>query len=871
MLKGKRGIKLDFRTISKWAFTTLVLSTFLSACGGDSNKSNPTVDPTDVTDTTAPDAPSNTTFKRLTGGKITVSGSAEPGSTITVTFADGSTATTTVSTDGKYTVTSSNPVLEETATEITIVATDTAGNSSTNTAFNIPAPVTKTATLTGQLSPTVPLIGVKYRTSLYNTNGVTSANGSFRYKEGESVSFIIAGKNYTIRPKATNSHLDLLPSTASLDSQNNLIMLLVSLDKDGDASNGIDLTGINPDINATLSTAEVIKRLYKFTGEMPKLLFSPSLGINTEAPQAEADGAGQAMPFVDIFRTARPFAELSKELTVDDNGWPTEVDPALGYAKTKVLQGTLAGAIPSGTYTLIYEGTGRIQLGGPIANVRGLSHQQGYTFDLNLVDDPDRPEANALNMNILDIGPGEGNYIKNIRIIMPGGLCQSSDGSSNPFIRVNAQADCPTDTQYTSFVEQLDDNDERNNIIFNPDYLSFLRNFKVVRMMNLMESSHGTSACAVSNNGVTEIDKDCVLEAIEWKDRAKLNDAVWGGSGRTDHTKRNGIAIEAIVKLANTLKRDMWVNMPHYANDEYITEFSKYVAENLNEDLKTYIEYSNETWNPGFIGHHYVEIKGVKAGLTTVPDEFIRFQETRGEEYFARLRYYSSRSVEIFKLWKTAFNNSNDRLIRVLGTSQGDTVLSDQMLKYVGSENVDALAMAPYFFGCSENKYSCSDAPLVLKDAKTVDDVFSIIDQPKNLDPSALAGTIAKVESQVAIASRHNVQLLSYEGGQHLTTSVMGALDLSESEKATFRKLFKDVNRDPRMKERYETLLNAWKSFSDEGTTLFTLYTLPQSFYRFGNWGLKEHLNKSRAESPKFDGVMSFQEAVGRCWWDQCE
>jgi len=61
-----------------------------------------------------------------------------------------------------------------------------------------------------------------------------------------------------------------------------------------------------------------------------------------------------------------------------------------------------------------------------------------------------------------------------------------------------------------------------------------------------------------------------------------------------------------------------------------------------------------------------------------------------------------------------------------------------------------------------------------------------------------------------------------------------------------------------------------WKDLSDEGTTLFTLYTLPQSFYRYGNFGLKEHLNKTRQESPKYDGVMSFQESVGKCWWDSC-
>lgn len=838
--------------------TVLTLSILLSACGSSSTTS----------DTTPPDAPTDTSFTRLTGGKIKVKGSAEPGSTVKVSFNDNDPITVQANNGGQYVATSSQLI---TNGFVKITATDADDNESETTQATIPVAKTLTAKLTAELNPTVPIIGINYQTSLYQNSAKTKNDGSFSYKEGETLNFSIAGTDYSLIPKAINTQNKLLPSNATSDTRQNLKHILINLDHDGDASNGIDLTGITTEIDPSLSEKVVIQKLYKITGKMPELLFSPSLGINTEAPQAEADGAGQAMPFVDVFRTARPFAELSGAATFDENGWPTEVDPNLGYAKTKVLQGTLQGAIPSGQYTLLYEGSGTIQLGGPISNVKGLSQQQGYTFDLNLVDSPENPEANALNMNILNISLGEGNYIKNIRLIMPGGLCQSNDDSVNPFIRVTDQSECPDNTSYTSFVDQLDEPAKRNTILFNPDYLSFLRNFKVIRMMNLMESSHGSSACAVSNNGATEIDKDCVVEGIEWKDRATLNDAVWGGSGRTDHTNRNGVPIEVLVALANTLKRDMWVNMPHYANDEYITKFSEYVALHLDDSLKTYIEYSNETWNPGFIGHHYVEIKGKEAGFTTVPDEFLDFQEIRGEEYFARLRYYSGRSVEIFKLWKKAFNDSNERLIRVLGTSQGDIVLSEQMIKYVGNDNVDALAMAPYFFGCVENKFSCRDAPKILKNAITVDDVFDIVDQEKNLDPSGLEGTISKIELQAGMASKYNLQLLSYEGGQHLTTSVMGALNLNESEKATFRQLFKDANRDPRMKERYEKLLNAWKDYSDNGTTLFTMYTLPQSYYRFGNWGLKEHLNKSREDSPKFDGAMHFQENVGQCWWENCQ
>jgi len=569
------------------------------------------------------------------------------------------------------------------------------------------------------------------------------------------------------------------------------------------------------------------------------------------------------MPFVDIFRTARPFTELSGKVKTDPNGWPTELDPDLGYARTKLLQGTLDRAIPNGKYTLLYDGSGKVEIGGSIiSNTRGLPDQQGFTFDINLKHQPNNPEANSLSIILRNVSPG--NYIRNIRIIMPGGSCKSKQDGENiaPFVRANSAADCPSNTIYTSFADEF--SNSRNKIIFNPDYLAFLRQFKVIRMMNLTESSHGRSSCM--NGG--EIDYDCVRAPLKWDDRAKMSDAVWGGSSRTPHTKRNGVPVEVVVALANSVNRDMWVNMPHAATDQYIYKFAEYVARNLNTNLKTYIEYSNETWNSGFVGHFYVQKRGIELGLNTVPREFIGYRDA---EYFARLRFYSRRAVDIFAIWKEAFGGSNNRLVRVLGTQQGDKVLTEQMIKYVGSGAIDAIAMAPYFFGCVEKTGSCRDAPKVLKDAKTVDDVFDIIDQDKQRDPNALAGAIAKIDTQASITSKYNLQLLSYEGGQHLTTGVMGRLHLNESEQRRFRALFKQANRDPRMKDRYEDLLVEWSKKASKSTTLFTLYTLPQTYYRYGNWGLKEHLNASRAESPKFDGAMTFQEGMGACWWNNCQ
>ena len=603
---------------------------------------------------------------------------------------------------------------------------------------------------------------------------------------------------------------------------------------------------------------DVIKALYLATGKMPELPFIPSLGINTEAPQGGADTAGMPMPFVDIFRTARPFAELSPPGTLfDTNGWPTKFAAGKTFAKTKLLQGALKNSIPNGQYTVLFDNGGRLEFGsnGTVTNIKKIPGENKYTFDFTLKgfdseDEKAAADTNEININIRDIFPGNGNYMNNIRIVMPGGTC-----TGNPFLRVDSVSECPNGTNFESFADRLAA--DRNAIIFNPDYLLFLRNFRVIRMMNLMEASL-KDLCFTSN--------DCPSGVGTWNHRAKINDAVWGGSdARTDAEDHNGVPVEVMTALANTLQRNIWINIPHIANDNYVRQYAKQVSAELDSSLKIYIEYSNEVWNPGFAGHTYATSKGTELGLNTVPEEFTG--TNRDANYFARLRFYSQRAVEIFKIWNSEFGD-NTRVVRVVGSFIGDRVLTEQILKHISTSDVDAVAIAPYFFGCPFQS-ACPNASNTLLNATSVNDIFATIDQKRDIDVKSLDGTIAAIENQLTITNQSNLELISYEGGQHLVTGVFGNV-ISDNDKPRLRQLFNEANRDPRMKERYIRLLNAWKNLSGEGTTLFTAYTLPQSYYRFGNFGIKEHLNKQRTESPKYDGVMSFQESVRNCWWSRC-
>ena len=69
------------------------------------------------------------------------------------------------------------------------------------------------------------------------------------------------------------------------------------------------------------------------------------------------------------------------------------------------------------------------------------------------------------------------------------------------------------------------------------------------------------------------------------------------------------------------------------------------LLDNLRPNLKAYIEYTNETWNTVFMQTHYTKQMGHKLRLDKDPNQ-------------AGYKYYSQRSVEIFKIFEQAFRGT---------------------------------------------------------------------------------------------------------------------------------------------------------------------------------------------------------------------
>lgn len=73
------------------------------------------------------------------------------------------------------------------------------------------------------------------------------------------------------------------------------------------------------------------------------------------------------------------------------------------------------------------------------------------------------------------------------------------------------------------------------------------------------------------------------LRFMDWTNTNAQTDAEWSDRVlTTDRTyTANGVAWEEVINLANILGKDVWVNIPHLASDEYITELAKLFLDKL--------------------------------------------------------------------------------------------------------------------------------------------------------------------------------------------------------------------------------------------------------------------------------------------------
>ncbi len=345
--------------------------------------------------------------------------------------------------------------------------------------------------------------------------------------------------------------------------------------------------------------------------------------------------------------------------------------------------------------------------------------------------------------------------------------------------------------------------------IFYPDYIDNWNKFKVLRSMEFMR---------VNNSSITD-----------WQNTGDSFSTVAAPS-EADFTWGNGAPVEVLVKLANYTHTDPWFCMPHQATESYITNFAQYVHDNLSPNLHCYIEYSNECWNWGFNQSLYCVSEGSKIWGNT--------------DQTAYQKYYALRSVRMFHLWETAFNNDLSRLVRVFGWqadgSPNMLLDTEYPAEFTGKAYThgDALAIAPYFGG----SFGGYNSPVVNST------VSEILDQCDNFVNTKCASW---VKTNSTAAKTRKLSLIAYEGGQHLMVVNADKDAVADTSTVLWDK-FLLVNADPKMKNVYMNYFDVWRK---NGGAMFCCYCS-----NTGIFGAKVYQAQPRSEAPKYDGMLTFIE-----------
>ncbi|MFE3836710.1 hypothetical protein [Pseudogemmobacter sonorensis] len=363
--------------------------------------------------------------------------------------------------------------------------------------------------------------------------------------------------------------------------------------------------------------------------------------------------------------------------------------------------------------------------------------------------------------------------------------------------------------------------------IFNPDWLARIEGARLLRFMDWMATNDSTLSRAA--------------------DRPRPGDYSWA---------REGVPVEIAVALANRLRAEPWLNIPHMAEDALVADMAAAVAEGLDPGLRAWVEYSNEVWNWQFAQAAWAEDLGL----------------ARWGAKHAWVQYYALRAGQVMSIWSKAL--PADRLVRVVATQTGWQGLEEDILAapHVLAEGLpppaqgfDAYAVTGYVSGHlgSHERHPALMEWLAQSRATAEKDAaergltgaeaeahvaahrfdLAIERAAAEILDGGVTGqpvdTLAQVTGEIfpyhaEVAARHGLRLVMYEGGTH----VVGLGPAVEDEELTA--FFAALNYAPQMGEIYSGLLRGWAAATDAPFNAFVDVAAPG---KWGSWGTLRHLH----------------------------
>lgn len=457
------------------------------------------------------------------------------------------------------------------------------------------------------------------------------------------------------------------------------------------------------------------------------------------------------------------------EIPLTDEGWPRQVPfvvngDSLQPHLTLLNNQPAPWHYPSGDYLLRFEGTGTVAVHWP--DVVGYWRQ----FSTPNVDHFVEINATNLGVDIVILASDSADPIRNIQFVLPD---HSGTYTTDPFL---------------------------------PEFESMIAPFEALRFMK---------------PGATE-----ETTITDWDQRTE-EDYYHYGTDR-DGVVRDHMPYPLMTRLCNDNGKDMWLNVPHAATNDFIDSLATFLRDNLDDSLTLYLEYSNETWNSGYpVAHNYVNTQGLLQGLDTVP-------------YDAGQKFHVKRSIELFERFDNIFGNASDRIYTLVST-MAYAPMSEVIIESIGDSSLnpnsympDAISVAPYIGSEVIIEYENQGVTC----SRDEQDMLDSLEQNLTGWMDELAGTHADWADSLGI------DLIAYEGGQYLASNY-GA---SPADTCAAPALIA-ANRDPRMTDIYCDYFNYWHDSIGGG--IMMSFNLCEAYNEWGAFGMAESVFQDPDSSVK--------------------
>jgi hypothetical protein len=431
------------------------------------------------------------------------------------------------------------------------------------------------------------------------------------------------------------------------------------------------------------------------------------------------------------------------------------------------------------------------------------------------------------------------------------------------------------------------DNESLENQLFHPTFLARLGDapWAFLRFMDWNDSNSSPQRDWVDRRLPQHVFQQGVLNR-----RAPATG--FGGDRGT------GVAFEHMVALANAAGRDMWINVPHLATDDFITKLAQLIRFGsdgvnpytntvanpvyppLNTNRQVFVEYSNEIWSNGdaFSQGNWAQEQANALGIS-------------------KPQFNARRFSQAWRIFQSVFAGETSRVVRVAAVWTGLQSYTDPFLNEIAAygptlsppQTADVIAPTTYFgngiqdwaYAKAQQQASTADSWFFTTNTFTDGSTVKPVSLPAN-DPYWIGTNITRhlnetfaewkrrllsgatqtgggpdatgigggfdlwLRTSISNAFGSLKPIVAYEGGPSLYSDYLDGGDVRDDGITTFLEL---LNRQPQFAEVYRIHLNQAKA---KGLRTHSAFVDVGAWGKYGQWGHLEYADQNPETSVKW-------------------